>query len=429
MAWMCEPMPEAGNRFDVLVVGAGPAGIAAACAAAESRARVGVVDDNPGPGGQIWRGLSEHAPTPQATAWRARLKGAGVNLLSDATVISQPVRGMIVAEMWNRTLELEFDKLILATGARERFLPFPGWTLPGVMGAGGLQALVKSGLAIAGKRVVIAGGGPLLLAVADYLRKHAAQISLIAEQARPRSVRKFAIRLLPYPAKAWQALRLRASLAGVPYRLGMWPVEAGGTEKLEWVNLFCSGRKTRVECDYLACGFHLVPNTELAELLGCELNGGFVLVNEMQEASMAGIYCAGEPLGIGGVETAIVEGQIAGYAATGNNARAQSLYGQRAAARKFAELLEQTFALRDELRNLPAADTLVCRCEDVSYERLARHTSWRGAKLHTRCGMGPCQGRVCGPAAEFLFGWKVESARPPIFPARVESLAGAPASK
>ncbi|HLW98480.1 MAG TPA: FAD/NAD(P)-binding oxidoreductase [Candidatus Acidoferrales bacterium] len=422
-------MPEAGNRFDVLVVGAGPAGIAAACAAAESGARVGVVDDNPGPGGQIWRGLSEHAPTPQAAAWRARLQGAGVTLLSGATVISQPARGMVVAETWNRTLELEFDKLILATGARERFLPFPGWTLPGVMGAGGLQALVKSGLAIAGKRVVIAGSGPLLLAVADYLRKHGARISLIAEQARPRSVRQFAIRLLRHPAKAWQALRLRASLAGAPYRLGMWPVQAGGAEKLECVDLFSAGRKTRVECDYLACGFHLVPNTELAELLGCELKGGYVRVNEMQETSTNGIYCAGEPVGIGGVETAIVEGQIAGYAATGNNARTQSLYGQRSAARKFAELLEQTFALRDELRKLPAADTLVCRCEDVTFERLARHTSWRSAKLQTRCGMGPCQGRVCGPAVEFIFGWKVESTRPPIFPARVESLAGAPASK
>ena len=308
-------------------------------------------------------------------------------------------------------------------------MPFPGWTLPGVMGAGGLQALVKSGLSILGKRVVIAGSGPLLLAVADYLRKHGARVLLIAEQAPPRKIRSFAIRLLSHPAKAWQALQLRASLISVPYRAGTWPEAAGGAEKLEWVELIRGGQRTRLNCDFLACGFHLTPNVELAELLGCELKDGFVRVNEKQETTETGIYCAGEPVGIGGVETAIVEGRIAGYAATGNNDRAQSLFGERIAARKFAELLEETFALRDELRDMPASDTFVCRCEDVTYERLARHKSWRSAKLQTRCGMGPCQGRVCGPAVEFLFGWKAESARPPIFPARVESLAGAAASK
>jgi NADPH-dependent 2,4-dienoyl-CoA reductase/sulfur reductase-like enzyme len=344
-------------------------------------------------------------------------------------VIAQPTHGMVVAETWHRALELGFEKLILATGARERFLPFPGWTLPGVMGAGGLQALVKSGLSISGKRVVIAGSGPLLLAVADYLRKHGARVLLIAEQTPPARIRAFATKLLRHPAKAWQALQLRASLAGVPYRAGMWPVAAAGSEILKWVELFCGGRRTRVECEFLACGFHLAPNVELAELLGCELRDGFVRANEMQETTVAGVFCAGEPVGIGGVETAIVEGQIAGYAATGKTARAQSLFGKRTAARKFARLLEETFVLRNELRDMPASTTFVCRCEDVTFERLAQHKSWRSAKLYTRCGMGPCQGRVCGPATEFLFGWRPESARPPIFPARVESLAIAPAAR
>jgi NADPH-dependent 2,4-dienoyl-CoA reductase/sulfur reductase-like enzyme len=202
----------------------------------------------------------------------------------------------------------------------------------------------------------------------------------------------------------------------------MWPVAAGGVEKLEWVELANGKAKTRVKCDYLACGFHLVPNVELAELFGCEIDDGFVRVNEMQETSAPGIFCAGEPVGIGGVEAALVEGQIAGFSATGNVVKARGLFSKRAAARKFTKLLERTFALRGELRSLAAPETLVCRCEDVSHARLAKYSDWRSAKLQTRCGMGACQGRVCGAAVEFIFGWRAESVRPPIFPARVESL-------
>jgi hypothetical protein len=172
-----------------------------------------------------------------------------------------------------------------------------------------------------------------------------------------------------------------------------------------------------------------VPNTELAELLGCELRNGFVSVNEFQGSSCENVFCVGEPVGIGGVETALIEGQIAGHVSAGKIERARELFKKRDAARKFATLLEEAFVLREELRGLPAPDTFVCRCEDVTFSRLTRHSGWRDAKLHTRCGMGPCQGRVCGPAAEFLFGWKVDSVRPPIFPARVESLANVAALK
>jgi NADPH-dependent 2,4-dienoyl-CoA reductase/sulfur reductase-like enzyme len=415
--------------FEVLVIGAGPAGIAAACAAAESGARVGVVDDNPSAGGQIWRGGAEHSPSAQASEWHARLARANVSFIYGAKVVARESADTLAAETWDRTFKLKFAKLVLATGARERFLPFPGWTLPGVMGAGGLQALVKSGLPISGRRVVIAGSGPLLLAVAEYLRRAGAKVVLIAEQAPAARIRGFAARLLLHPAKLWQAIRLRCALGGVPYHLGMWPVAAGGAEKLAWVELVRDGKKTRVACEYVACGFHLVPNVELAELLACEIDTGFVRVNEMQETTQQGIFCAGEPVGIGGLEAALVEGQIAGYAAAGNAEKARTLFSERAAARKFTALLARTFALRDELRTLAAPETLVCRCEDVTHARLAKYSDWRSAKLQTRCGMGACQGRVCGAAAEFIFGWCAESVRPPIFPARVESLTASVAAK
>lgn len=417
-----------GAKFDVLVVGAGPAGIAAACAASESGARVGIVDDNPAVGGQIWRGGAEHSPSKEASEWHARLARANVSSIYSAKVVARESADVLVAETWEHTLKLKFAKLVIATGARERFLPFPGWTLPGVMGAGGLQALVKSGLSVVGKRVVIAGSGPLLLAVAEYLRRAGAEIVLIAEQSPAGRVRGFAVRLFFHPAKFWQAIRLRRALGGIPYRFGMWPVAAGGAEKLEWVEVVHGGTttsgttKTRVPCDYFACGFHLVPNVELAELFDCEIQDGFVRVNEMQGTSAPRIFCAGEPVGIGGVEAALIEGQIAGFAAAGNVAKARELFAERAAARKFTGLLARTFALRDELRSLAAPETLVCRCEDVSHRRLAKYSDWRSAKLQTRCGMGACQGRICGAAAEFIFGWRAESVRPPIFPTRVESL-------
>jgi D-hydroxyproline dehydrogenase subunit alpha len=420
--------------FDVLIIGAGPAGIAAACAAVESGAHVGVVDDNSAPGGQIWRGLtgagdssSHHPPSGAAAKWHARLQRANAtgNLtrIFGATVISNPEPATLIAESQVETFALRFKKLILATGARERFLPFPGWTLPGVMGAGGLQALVKSGLPIRGAQVVIAGSGPLLLAVASYLKKSSARVLMIAEQAPASRVRSFAAKLISHPQKLWQAAMLRVELLGIPYRYGTWPVRAGGAEKLEWVELTDGTKTQRVACDFLACGFHLVPNTELAALVGCKLRDGCVAVDEsQQQTSAANIFCAGEQIGIGGLETALIEGEIAGHTAAGNFQRAKSLFAKRNSARKFAAALEKTFTLRDELRNLATPDTIVCRCEDVTRARLAQHHDWRSAKLQTRCGMGPCQGRVCGPAVEFIFGWKAESVRPPIFPARVSSL-------
>jgi NADPH-dependent 2,4-dienoyl-CoA reductase/sulfur reductase-like enzyme len=182
------------------------------------------------------------------------------------------------------------------------------------------------------------------------------------------------------------------------------------------------GRTTRLACDYLACGFHLVPNTELAALLGCRVHQGVVSVDDLQQTSVANVYCAGEPTGIGGVELSLLEGEIAGYAAAGNTSAARQLFAQRAKYQKFARAMDRAVTLNPALKQLAQPDTLVCRCEDVSLARLREHAAWRSAKLHTRCGMGPCQGRICGPAVEFLLGWQVDSVRPPVFPARIDSL-------
>jgi D-hydroxyproline dehydrogenase subunit alpha len=411
------------RHFDVLVIGGGPAGMAAAACAAECGVRVGIVDDNFKLGGQIWRGESDHSKNRDASNWAHRLSKSGATALCGLRVVHQPDAGVLLAENLDGFCELSYKKLVLATGARERFLPFPGWTLPNVMGAGGLQAMVKGGLPIHDKRVVVAGTGPLLLAVADYLRKHGAEIPLICEQASWKSLAQFGAALASWPAKIVQAVRLKLDLGRVSFAANSWPVAAHGHNVLERVTVSRAGRIEEIACDYLACGFHLVPNLELPMLLGCTVGNGFVQVNEFQETTVPSVFCAGEPTSIGGAELALIEGQIAGLAAAGRTTEARVRFGERNQAWRFAQLLDRTFRLRAELRNLSQPGTLVCRCEDVSYTRLQQHTSWRSAKLHTRCGMGPCQGRICGPATQFLFKWKPDSVRPPIFPARLETLA------
>lgn len=412
------------QRFDVLVVGGGPAGLAAAVCAAERGAHVGIIDDNTSLGGQIWRGHSaENDSRNEASKWVTRLRAAGVTKLCGKRVFHSPEAGVLWAESADDLFELSYRNLVLATGARERFLPFPGWTLPNVMGVGGLQAMVKSGLPIRGKRVVVAGTGPLLLAVAAYLRRHGAEIPIICEQASWKNLARFGAALLGHPGKIVQGLGLKKDLAAVPFAANSWPLAAHGREALESVTISRSEKSQTIPCDYLACGFHLVPNIELPVLLGCQLRCGNVQVDDLHQTTVGGIFCAGEPTSIGGVELSVIEGQIAGLAAAGHALEAHALFKEREKARRFARALDRTFHLRPELRSLPSPETFVCRCEDVSYSRLQGHTSWRAAKLHTRCGMGPCQGRICGPATQFLFKWNPDSVRPPVFPARVENLA------
>ena len=411
-------------QFDVLVVGSGPAGLAAAACAAHSAARVGLVDDNPTEGGQIWRGVRPQALTRAAHTWLVRARRPNVTHLNGVRVIAPFGRGAVLAESAGASLELRYNHIILATGARERFLPFPGWTLPGVMGVGGLQALAKGGWPIVGKRVVVAGSGPLLLAVAAHLRGRGATVRIIAEQAPWTTLVAFARSLLRYPEKLREGAALGRRLRGVPFRSGCWVTRAYGNQQLEAVTLRAGTRTWTERCDYLACGFGLVPNIKLAATLGCAVVDGAASVDKWQHSSVAGVFCAGEVTGIGGVDLALAEGQIAGFAATGNIHAAQTRFRQRARAQRFAAALERGFALRDELKALADADTIVCRCEDVPYAALQGQPDWRTAKLQIRCGMGPCQGRVCGSATAFMFGWTQNSIRPPIAPARLESFAG-----
>lgn len=408
-------------EVDVAVVGAGPAGIAAATVAAEAGRSVVLIDDGARAGGQIWRHRAG-APPSRARAWLQRLDASGAARLAGATVFSIAPGFRVLAESDEGPWAVDAAQVILATGARELFLPFPGWTLPNVLGIGAAQALLKSGLSFSGKRVVLAGSGPLLLAVASTLARGGADVAFVAEQATRSAVLRFGASLWRDPGMIRDAIAYRRGFAGSPYRLGAWIAEARGEERVREAVLTDGRRSWTVACDYLCAGFGLVPATELARLLGCRMAGGAVEVDDAQRTSVEGLFCAGEPTGIGGVGKALVEGEIAGWAAAGKSRQAGALLPRRRRLAAHARRLDRAFALRPELRNLARGDTIVCRCEDVRLVEFDPAWSSREAKLSVRAGMGPCQGRVCGPALRYLFGWESDSVRVPILPVSIGSL-------
>jgi NADPH-dependent 2,4-dienoyl-CoA reductase/sulfur reductase-like enzyme len=401
----------------VVVVGGGPAGIAAAVHAAEAGVGTLLVDEQARPHGQVWRG----DPPPAARAWLERLARSGATTLDRATVVDAPATGELLVERDGRPVRVAFQQLVLATGARELLLPFPGWTLPGVLGAGGAQALLKAGARFDGRRVVVAGSGPLLPAVAAALKRAGALVVGVAEQAPLARLAAFGAGLWRQPGKLAEGLGYAATLAGVPYRPGAWVREVVGREGVDRAVVTDGRREWAWPCDVLACGFGLVPNLELPRLLGCETAGDAVVVDASQRTRVDRVFAAGELGGIGGVERALTTGAIAGLAAAGRPVP-RALARRRERESGFAARLARAFALRDELRSLARPETLVCRCEDIPLGRLAGAASAREAKLHTRAGMGPCQGRVCGAALSVLRGFPPDSVRPPLVPVPVEVL-------
>jgi len=406
-------------KVDILIVGAGPAGMAAALAAAPSGARIAVLDDNPAAGGQIWRdGPQAHLPA-LAREYRRHLEAqANIQLLPASRVVALAGPQALLVEDPEQGRVIEYEKLILCTGARELLLPFPGWTLPGVTGAGGLQALIKGGLPVAGERIVIAGSGPLLLASAATARDNGAQVLHILEHASWSAVAGFATQLPRWPHKLLQSF----GLFHPGYRASSHVVEALGDGRLEALRLNIGGQLREIACEPLACGFGLVPNLQLGQALGCRIDNSAIAVDAWQATSLAGVYAAGESTGFGGSEKALVEGAIAGHAAVGEQEAAQCLWSQRQRWHGFARALNGAFALGDAVRQLARPDTLICRCEDVPLSAVTDHQGWSQAKLASRCGMGACQGRVCGAAAQALFGWQPPAPRPPFSPARIDTL-------
>jgi NADPH-dependent 2,4-dienoyl-CoA reductase/sulfur reductase-like enzyme len=422
------------------VVGAGPAGLSAAAEAARHGVSVVLLDDNPLPGGQYLRqgpatrtrgdapggpGRRDAEHARQARELLSVVSHPHVEFLGGAVVWAAPAERTLAFTREGRGDRLRAEIVVVAAGAGDRAVPFPGWTLPGVLTAGGAQNLLKSQGVLPGRRAVVSGTGPLLLVVADSLRRAGATVVEVLDSA-PRG-RQFAAlpRLAARPDLVWRGIACRAGLAaaGIRLRWGATVIEARGRGEVgEAVvaPIDPAGRVDRtraraIAADTIVVGFGLAPATELTRLLGCAHDwnlrrGGWIPRRSADlETSVAGVLAVGDGAGIGGAETAMLEGQLAGLVAAGRLGRCPpgEVARRRGALRsrlerlvRFREGVEALYAPPPDYLSLLTPETIVCRCEEVTAAQLADGLS-RGfasadaLKGATRVGMGVCQGRNC----------------------------------
>ncbi|MEV5533127.1 FAD-dependent oxidoreductase [Streptomyces prunicolor] len=457
------------DRPHLAVIGAGPAGLAATVAAAAHGVRVTLIDSATRAGGQFYRqpAAELNAGRPQALhhQWRTwerlsnslagHVEAGRARHLTDHHVwlVERRLRQEAGTPDGGRSrdaftvhallgpeqqdpVEVRADAVLLATGGYEKVLPFPGWTVPGVLTAGGAQAMLKGTLAVPGRAAVVAGTGPLLLPVATGLAAAGVEVAALVESADPKAFVRRTRALAAQPGKVAEGAQYAAQL--LRHRVKLLTrhtvVQAHGDDRLEAVTVAAldtdgrvrPGTERRIACDTLAVGNGMLPHTDLAETLGCRLDGLNVEVDDEQRTDVPGVWAAGETTGIGGAALSLAEGHIAGRSAAARLNGTEPDPRTWAPAAKSRTKLREFFAALDAVYAPPARwtdlvtdDTVVCRCEEVTGGAIREAVDGLGAgdvrtvKLLTRAGMGWCQGRVCGPAVAGLAGCELTPSRRP----------------
>jgi len=420
----------------LVVVGAGPAGMEAALRGAELGLSVTVVDEGMRPGGQIYRqqplafakkpgrGLSPDARDGERLTNRFAV--AGITTFSGYTAWHVDAeRRIIWLQGRDRALKIAYEALILAPGTFDRVVPFPGWTLPGVFTSGGMQTLLKSQHFVPGRRVVVAGSGPLNLILAAQLASAGAQVVALAEASRFAGAWRLSSALLKQPRLVVRAIAAATTLLRSKTRIlrGYGVLRAEGDDHLSRLTLArldrdwrpLRGTERQLDADALAIGYGFVPSTELAAVTGAELDwhnasGGWKPRHDaFQETTSPGVFVAGDGAGVAGVYVARHQGNLAAIGAAKRLGRladstahelARPIRTELEGLAKFRVAMDTLYELRPGIYDRVTADTVVCRCEDVTRGQIeaavrAGASSSDALKFATRAGMGPCQGRFC----------------------------------
>ncbi len=460
------------QKIDLLIIGSGFAGIVAASEFRNTAIRIAVVDENLHIGGQLLRkippklGIHRHySPDYVKRVGFSFIEAARQNrieIYNNTRILGiYPDRRVLIEREGKRVEELLCASIIIATGARERYLPFKGWTLPGVYSAGMAQVLMKSSAVLPGRKVVVAGSGLFLYSVAYELVKNGVNVPAVFEQSPLMNKLQLVPALIHQISKVSEGARYMSRLffSGVVMRYSHRVVEARGNGSIESVVVarvdrdghVIQGREKIIAAYSLATGYGFVPNVELLQMAGCDLEydadkGGWIAVTDDRlETCVPSVYAAGEVTGIGGALKSINEGRLA---ALSIREQIGEMTSRDVEKQRKKLLLERTHhmdfvRLFNGLYRIPAAayeeipdETIICRCEDVTVAALKEAVRMGlntpgSLKVAVRSGMGNCQGRSCGPIIfDLLSGLgalapqalKPLSVRPPIKPVRIEAL-------
>jgi NADPH-dependent 2,4-dienoyl-CoA reductase/sulfur reductase-like enzyme len=425
-------------RYDLAVIGAGPAGMEAALIASQAGVRTVVIDSAPQAGGQYYKPLPEGFTAARKTAAErdgerllGRLDAAPLEKVFGALVWGifkeESGDGWVIALSGAGVLgQISARCLVLATGAYDTPVAFPGWTLPGVISCGAALTLLKNQRIAPFRRVLVSGSGPLLLSAAAHLIDAGVKVVAVCE-VNP--IHLGAVGYAPVMLREMGRLREGAEYFGrlvrgkTPYRMGWSVIEACGADHVEEAVIAKVGTdgtpqlasKQTVIVDTVICGYGLTPFTSPAQSIGCKMEyhsekGGWIPWRDQRmQSSISGVYIVGDCAGIGGAENARLEGQVAGTAVAVETGRLQPPEAENfyrhvtpklAQQRSFGQLLADFFALPPNLISLARADTIVCRCEEITLLEVMKAVE-AGArtvgevKMITRTGMGNCQGRMC----------------------------------